>query len=294
MAIIIGDDRPRRVYVVGGMPQSSFAIPFPFFAPADIKVFVGANGVDTELGLGSAFSVVGTGETGGTVNLFWAVSNCTVTVMRRMEIARTTSYPVAGTLRIEALNREAERVIMIAQQLAEQIGRSIKLPPSDDVSDMTLPTAPLRAGRLLGFDSAGNLKVTTTQESFDSILGSATAARNEAVAARNEAVPAAAQAIAAQVAADAIRLLTEIERSKADRAADRAEHEADIATTAATALADWRKGQPTSTLSAWWPSGSRDLGGLDDLTPFLNERMSVTRIDLSRGTGLTRNLGSIT
>ncbi|MBK3800466.1 hypothetical protein GAY33_14690 [Azospirillum brasilense] len=287
MAIIIGDDRPRRVYTVGGTPQAIFTVPFPFFAAADVRVIISAGGVDTELGLGASYGVTGTGETGGTVALFSAVANCTVTILRRMEIARTTSYPVAGTLRIEALNREAERVIMIAQQLAEQIGRSIKLPPSDDVSDMTLPPAQARAGRLLGFDASGNLTATTTKTSIDDMPTTIVTARNDAVAARDIAIPA---ALAAEDARDS----AVVAQNSASLFAASAAHDRQIATSAATAITGFLKGPPPTTLSAFWPAGNRDLAALDDLTPFLNERLPVNRIDLARGTGFTRNLGSIT
>lgn len=154
--IIIGDEQPRRVYAVGSTLESEFAVPFPFLADTDVHVVVNAGQSDEELNIGADYTVTGAGGQSGTVTLTNPVRNCTVTVYRELVIERSTRFPGAGTLKIPALNREFDRVVMMLQQQLDKLKRSISLAASDDLgTNATLPVAQQRAGRLFVFDTAG-------------------------------------------------------------------------------------------------------------------------------------------
>lgn len=159
--IIIGDEQPRRVYQVGNIPQSEFAVPFPFLADTDVHVVVNERQADEELDLGADYTVTGAGTQSGAVTLTTPVKNCSVTVFRELVIERSTVFPGAGTLKIPALNREFDRLLMIDQQQQDLLERSLSLPASDDLgTNTTLPVAQQRAGRLFVFDEAGRPKMS--------------------------------------------------------------------------------------------------------------------------------------
>ncbi|CAO3451110.1 hypothetical protein [Azospirillum argentinense] len=154
--IIIGDEQPRRVYTVGNTPQTVFTAPFPFLADTDVHVVVNSGQADEDLDLGADYTVTGAGTQSGTVTLTTPVSNCTVTVYRELMIERSTQFPAAGTLKMPALNREFDRVVMMLQQQLDKLKRSISLAASDDLdTNATLPVAQQRAGRLIAFDREG-------------------------------------------------------------------------------------------------------------------------------------------
>ncbi|MCG5241408.1 discoidin domain-containing protein [Azospirillum doebereinerae] len=147
----ITDRKPRETYAVGATPQSAFAVPFPFFSNADLRVYVGG-ALRT---LGTHYSVSGGNGAGGTVTLTEAASNTKVTLVRRIPLDRTVDFPNGAGFRVPALNREQDRFIAIAQQLDDDNGRALR-PPDDEGEIGALPGLPARQDRVLGFDEDGN------------------------------------------------------------------------------------------------------------------------------------------
>ena len=115
--IVIADATPKVQYAIGGTPSTGpFAITFPYFANADIKVYFDAV-LKTET---THYTIAGTavddGFSGGNVTLASSESNITVTIQRDIPVARTTDFPV-GPFNIATLNKDLDKLYAIGQQL---------------------------------------------------------------------------------------------------------------------------------------------------------------------------------
>lgn len=156
MAIQIDDIEPRRSYDVGGTPQAEFTIPFPFFDAADIRASVA--GVELE----SGFTVTGAGSSsGGTLTLAAPVSNTVVMVWRDVAIKRISQFPVSGPFKIDVLNTDLNKQVAVSQQLADRLGRSIRIPDAERTAATEIPSAAVRARKSLIFDDDGNVAVSS-------------------------------------------------------------------------------------------------------------------------------------
>jgi len=158
MAITISDTEPRVQYTATA-GQTSFTVPFEFFANADLKVFNGT----TQLSFAASpadqteYSVSGAGQTGGgsiTLGAPGATLNDVVTIYRDLAIERTTDFPTSGAFQINSLNTELDKIIAMAQQLE----RDLKFSPraaatTANTFDITFPN--LSANKVLSVNSAG-------------------------------------------------------------------------------------------------------------------------------------------
>ena len=148
--IVIGDIRPRIQYTADGT-QSVFTYPFPIFAAADLKVYLG------EAPQSAGFAVSGAGQSaGGSVTFAAAPAAGTpVTLVRALAIARTSDFQEGGAFRAKTLNDELDRQTAFVQEAAERIERAIVAAPTESASPLVLPPPAQRANALLGFDAAG-------------------------------------------------------------------------------------------------------------------------------------------
>lgn len=132
--------------VVGGTPQSEFPFDFPFWSTSDILVYVddelieAADYTVTGLAIQSSEAVEG-GYGSGTVTFDVAVSNCTVTIDRRVVGDRQTQFQRNIPLSMPALNGDLNRLTARQQDLERQ---KVTRPVGD------------RAGLYLAFDADGN------------------------------------------------------------------------------------------------------------------------------------------
>lgn len=114
----IDDTAPSITYVVGSTPQTAFVIPYTFFAPSDIEVYV-----DDELKiLSTDYTVEGTagfskGFPGGTVTMLAPMTDATVKLVRNVPLERTTDFPNSGPFQTEEMNTQLDKIIAIIQQV---------------------------------------------------------------------------------------------------------------------------------------------------------------------------------
>lgn len=133
--IIINAVSPRVRYIADGK-ATSFSFVFPIFSNQDMNVYI-----DDEL-ITNGYSVVGAGTTeGGEVIFNTAPANGqTITLIRNLEIKRTSDFQESGAFRAKAINHELDYQIACLQQLNEQIGRSVSFPPySGSAQSVNLP-----------------------------------------------------------------------------------------------------------------------------------------------------------
>ncbi|WP_237214733.1 phage tail fiber domain-containing protein [Falsiroseomonas oryziterrae] len=157
--IRIGDVAPRVHYVADGV-RTDFPFPFPIFAPEDLEIRVGAV-VQTA---GVSIAGAGASEGGHAILSAPPPAGATVTLRRRVRIARVTDYQDNGLLRARTLNDELDRIVAAQQESRDEIATALRQDPSEAGGHLFLPLKPVRANRLLGFDSNGDA-VTFPRES---------------------------------------------------------------------------------------------------------------------------------
>ena len=160
MTIDISAETPRIQYTVTSA-DATFDYDFEIFQDSDIAVYVGS----TKKQLTVDYTVSGANTTGGgTVTLNSAVENTTVTLVRDIEIKRTTDFPASGAFQVESLNTELDRITAVQQTLEDNISRSLRLADEDATSTLTLPLKDARKGRYLAFNATtGNAEAGPTQ-----------------------------------------------------------------------------------------------------------------------------------
>ena len=201
MAITISDTEPRIQYTATA-GQTSFTVPFAFFANADLQVFNGTS----QLSFSSAptnasqYSVTGAGVSGGgsiTLGSPGATVNDVITIVREVAIERTTDFPTSGAFQIDSLNTELDKIIAMAQQLE----RDLKLSPrvnTTSSSSFNLTFPDMIAGKVLSANAGG----TGLEFSVDA-SGLLTAEANASTSATNAANSATAAASSASSALNA-------------------------------------------------------------------------------------------
>jgi hypothetical protein len=147
-----------RVAYAGDGGSVAFAVPFPFFDPADLEVIARetATGVETPRALGADYTVAGGNGATGTVTAAVAPPVGTEWVIRRRTgRVQGTDYVPHDPFPAESHERALDRLTLIAQELDEDSGRALKLPKGEAGAPATIPARPVRAGHLLGFDAGG-------------------------------------------------------------------------------------------------------------------------------------------
>jgi hypothetical protein len=129
-----------------------FPYTFKVSAAADLEVSV--DGVVQTLNTHYTVSGVGA-DAGGNVTFITAPANLSAVVRRRnMAYVRSTDYQYQGELPNDVLNADQDAPVLMIQQLAEVVGRSLKVPPGTTPPGDLPSTADL-AGKFLAFDVDG-------------------------------------------------------------------------------------------------------------------------------------------
>jgi len=152
MTINLADNSPRISYSVAqGVTQSTFTVPFEFFAEESLNVYV--DGVLKALT--TDYTVTGgDGSTGSVaISVTGASGGSTVVITREISLERTADFPTSGPFQIAALNTELDRIIAIAADLNDGVARSLQLTDFDIAANLTLPTVDDRKGKTLAFNS---------------------------------------------------------------------------------------------------------------------------------------------
>ena len=201
MAITISDTEPRIQYTATA-GQTSFTVPFAFFANADLQVFNGTSQLSFSSSPTNAsqYSVTGAGVSGGgsiTLGSPGATVNDVITIVREIAIERSTDFPTSGAFQIDSLNTELDKIIAMAQQLE----RDLKLSPrvnTTSSSSFNLTFPDMVAGKVLSANAGG----TGLEFSVDA-SGLLTAEANASTSATNAANSATAAASSATSAENA-------------------------------------------------------------------------------------------
>ena len=150
--------KPRIQYTADGT-LTEYEFPFAIFSTSDIDVYFGdAKQESTSYTVSEARH-----SDGGTVTFESAPEAGTIiTIVRNLSIERTSDFQEGSTLRAKVLNDELDYQIACTQQIAENLNRSMVLPPyaTDNDLDLTLPVP--NAGKAIVWNADGtNLENST-------------------------------------------------------------------------------------------------------------------------------------
>ena len=187
----------------GNGSTSVFNYTFKITDDDDIQVIIrSSSGTETIKTKTTHYTVAGVGNSSGSITFTSGniPANGETVVLRRvtpqtqgMDLIENDPLPA------ETLENAFDKVTSIVQELQEQLDRSIKVSKTATITTPEITDdASARAGKLLGFDSTGNVLDATIDGS--GVAVSATNAANSATASANSATASAASASAAQTA----------------------------------------------------------------------------------------------
>jgi hypothetical protein len=147
----INDTVPSITYEIGASSDGPFAIPFEFYADADLLVYLFDTGTDPEDGelltLTTDYTVTGAADdAGGELTLVEAVASKSIKIERNTQAERLTDIPQVGPLIVTALNAELDRQLAIDQETKRDLTHAIRARSALDL----LP-ADRSAGGVVGF-----------------------------------------------------------------------------------------------------------------------------------------------
>ena len=212
---------PLRVqYIADGM-LTEYEFPFAIFKTSDINVYFGDSLQDI-----SIYNVSEASHSeGGTVTFNSAPENGTViTIVRNLSIERTTDFQEGGALRASVLNDELDYQIACQQQIADNLNRSMVLPPYaiDTDVDLTLPKP--SAGKAIVWNKDG----TNLENSAVEVNALESTLKDYKTVAQNAAATATEKADIASEKADIATGQAQIATQKAEEVTQKLGSKADV------------------------------------------------------------------
>jgi len=157
----------NKISYNGDGANDAFDFTFTIFTPEDLVVILrdGDTGVEILQTLDIDYTVAAVNNdysSGGTVTFAIAPTlGKKVVINRVLAIKQPADFDYNDELDSTKIEQGLDRNVMLIQQLAEVLARSVTVPVSDDVSGMELPSSIIRANKVLAFDAAGNPIATT-------------------------------------------------------------------------------------------------------------------------------------
>ena len=154
----------------GNASQTVFPYTFKISADADIQVILrSALGTETVKAISTDYTVSGAGDAnGGNVTMVVAPASGETLVIRRATIQTQTIDLVENDpFSAETVEGGFDKSISLVQEIQEEADRAIKLSRTNTMASTEFTVdAVTRAGKILGFDSAGELVVSQELGSF--------------------------------------------------------------------------------------------------------------------------------
>ncbi len=185
---------PPRIRYVSDGAMKTYQFPFAIFSASDLKVYF-----DDTLQTSSTYTVSQAGNSnGGSVTLSTAPQQgVIITLVRELSIERTTDFQEGSALRAEVLNHELDYQIACQQQIADNLNRSMVLPPYAVGTNVNLTLPTPAAGKAIVWNADGtnlensNVEINALQTT---LLGYKQSAQNAAETATTKASEAVYQA----------------------------------------------------------------------------------------------------
>ena len=156
----------NKVSLSGNGTQDTFAYTFKIFEDGDLDVYIRDDeGTETLKTITTHYTVTGAGnEAGGNVVFTGGnipASTEDVIIQRKLDLTQGTDYVENDPFPAESHEEALDRLTMIAQQMQEEIDRSIKASVTNTFanSEFTVDSTD-RANKVFAFDSDGDLSIT--------------------------------------------------------------------------------------------------------------------------------------
>ena len=150
----------------GDGSTTSFNYTFKIFADSDLQVIIrSAAGTETVKTITTHYTVAGAGNTNGGSITFTSgnIPTATETVVLRRAVPQTQAidYIANDPFPAESHEEGLDRATMTTQQIQEELDRAIKLSRTNTMTSTEFTVgATARAGKILAFDSSGEISVT--------------------------------------------------------------------------------------------------------------------------------------
>ena len=151
----------------GDGSTTNFAYTFKIFANSDLQVIIrSSTGLETVKTITTHYTVAGAGDaSGGSITFTTGntpASGETVVIRRALPQTQSIDYIANDPFPAESHEEGLDRAMMAIQQVQEELDRSIKLSRTNTMTSTEFTnSASDRGGKVLGFDSAGELNVTS-------------------------------------------------------------------------------------------------------------------------------------
>lgn len=165
-----------RIRYIGDGNTTHFAFPFPVFQEEDMDVYL-----DDQLQT-TGYSVSGAGLTNGGEIIFNTapLPQQVVTLLRNLEIKRTSDFQEGGAFRAKAINHELDYQVACIQQINEQTQRTVKFPPYSEANNTVFLPIP-QPGKAVIWDEAG-VNLANSSTPIDQVENTVKKAAAESVA----------------------------------------------------------------------------------------------------------------
>lgn len=153
----------------GNGSTATFSYTFKIFQDSDLQVIIrSSTGTETVKTLTTHYTVTGAGNSGGGSITFTSgnipTSTQTVVIRRNLPQTQSIDYIANDPFPAESHEEGLDRSMMAIQQLQEEVSRSIKLSRTNTINSTEFTTgAADRAGKILGFDSSGELSIVVSE-----------------------------------------------------------------------------------------------------------------------------------
>lgn len=217
----ISSTEVKKQYVANGVTVD-FAFPYLFLLDEHLKVYSFNPTTATEAEVTVGITKTGAGDPAGGTVTFLAppAAGLRITLYREVPLTQETDYVENTKFSADAHERALDLLTMQNQQHKEALGRTVKLPVSTTVSNISLPDPSAKRG--LRWNAGGTDLENTTYDPDDLVtlsLANAQAAQGAQAAseaARDQSVAAKDTSQAAQTASEAARDLSLQYRNEAE------------------------------------------------------------------------------
>ena len=151
----------------GNGSTSAFPYNFKIFSDDDIAVIIRTDSTGAEVTKTKTthYTVSGVGDSSGGNVTFTSgnipASGETVVLLRSTARTQLTDYVANDPFPAESHENALDKLTFIAQEIEEELGRSIKVSKTNTISSSEFTTsATARANKILSFDTSGDLTVT--------------------------------------------------------------------------------------------------------------------------------------
>jgi hypothetical protein len=159
------------VYVEADGSTTEYSFLFKVFTPSDlvVKLVDRTTFAVTDQTLGVDYTVtLNTSIPGGVVTFGTAPADTYyVSIRRSLALTQETDIPAGGLFRERAIENALDKVTMLLQDQAEQIGRALLQSPYGDTTEITFPSAV--GGDYIGWNAAGTALENKTPADLDFI-----------------------------------------------------------------------------------------------------------------------------